>query len=163
MEEGTTECSLARRLWSADMTVCGGGSRGEGATRRNTNVRRRQRAGTWARAQEAFPPAGSFPGDREGLPRRLRGKETACRAGDTGLIPRSGGSPGEGNGNPLQYSCLENPMATIYGVTRIRHDLTTKPPPPPPYSHTREIAAVGPHVLNNENLRYWHDQMLTMI
>jgi len=38
------------------------------------------------------------------------GKESACNAGDTGLIPGSGSSPGEGNGNPLQYSCLENSM-----------------------------------------------------
>ena len=44
---------------------------------------------------------------------------------------------GEGNGNPLQYSCLENPMdrgawqATVPGVTRVRHDLVTKLPPPP--------------------------------
>ena len=37
------------------------------------------------------------------------GKESACNAGDLGLIPRSR-SPGEGNSNPLQYSCLENPM-----------------------------------------------------
>ena len=42
-------------------------------------------------------------------------------------------SPGEGNGNPLQYSCLENPMdkgawqATVHGVTRVKHDLVTKP------------------------------------
>ena len=47
---------------------------------------------------------------------------------DLGSIPRSEGSPGEGNGNPLQYSCLENPMdrgawqATVYGVTRVGHD-----------------------------------------
>ena len=53
-----------------------------------------------------------------------------------GSIPGSGGSPGEGNGNPLQYSCLENAMdggawqATVHGVTRVRHDLATKPPPP---------------------------------
>ena len=46
----------------------------------------------------------------------------------TGSIPRLGRSPGEGNGNPLQYSCLENPMdkeawqATVHGVTRVRHD-----------------------------------------
>ena len=45
-------------------------------------------------------------------------------AGDVGSIPRSGRSPGEGNGNPLQYSCLENPMdrgawqATVYGVVK---------------------------------------------
>ena len=38
------------------------------------------------------------------------GKESACYAGDTGSIARSGGSPGGGNGNPLQYSCLENSM-----------------------------------------------------
>ena len=37
-------------------------------------------------------------------------KESTCNAGDLGLIPESGGSPGAGNGNPLQYSCLENPM-----------------------------------------------------
>ena len=36
--------------------------------------------------------------------------ETACKTGDLGLIPGSGSSPGEGNSNPLQYSCLENPM-----------------------------------------------------
>ena len=44
---------------------------------------------------------------------------------------------GEGNGNPLQYSCLENPMdreawqATVHEVARFGHDLVTKPPPPP--------------------------------
>ena len=38
------------------------------------------------------------------------GKESACIVGDMGLIPGSGRSPEEGNGNPLQYSCLENPM-----------------------------------------------------
>ena len=38
------------------------------------------------------------------------GKDSACNAGDPGLIPGLGRSPGEGNGNPLQYSCLENPM-----------------------------------------------------
>ena len=37
-------------------------------------------------------------------------KTSACNVGDLGLIPRSGRSPGEGNGNPLQYFCLENPM-----------------------------------------------------
>ena len=62
------------------------------------------------------------------------GKDSACSAGDLGLIPVSGKSPGEGNGNPLQYSCLENCMdrgtwqATVYGVARVRNDLVTKPP-----------------------------------
>ena len=51
-------------------------------------------------------------------------KESACRAGDTGSIPGSGRSPGEGNGNLLQYSCLGNPMdkeawwATVQRVTK---------------------------------------------
>ena len=44
-----------------------------------------------------------FPGGSEG-------KASACNAGDPGSIPGLGRSPGEGNGNPLQYSCLENPM-----------------------------------------------------
>ena len=44
-----------------------------------------------------------------GLPQWLSGKESAFSAGDTGSTPGSGRSPGEGNGNRLQYSCLENP------------------------------------------------------
>ena len=49
---------------------------------------------------------------------------SASNVGDTGLIPGLGKSPGEGNGNPLQYSCLENPMdggawwATVHGVAK---------------------------------------------
>ena len=52
------------------------------------------------------------------------GKESACNVGDPGSIPGSGRSPGEVNGYPLQYSCLENPMdrgawqATVHGVTK---------------------------------------------
>ena len=51
-------------------------------------------------------------------------KESACSTGDLGLIPGSGRSPGGGHGNPLQYSCLENPMdrgawwATVHGVAK---------------------------------------------
>ena len=44
-----------------------------------------------------------FPGDSDS-------KASVCSAGDQGLIPGLGRSPGEGNGNPLQYSCLKNPM-----------------------------------------------------
>ena len=64
-------------------------------------------------------------------------KESECNAGDKGLIPESGRSPGEGNGSPLQYSCLGNPMdrgtwwATIHGVTTVGHDLATNLPLPP--------------------------------
>ena len=46
----------------------------------------------------------------KGFPGGSDGKESACSAGNTGLIPGLGRSPGEGNGNPLQYSCLGNPM-----------------------------------------------------
>ena len=46
----------------------------------------------------------------EDFPGGSAGKESACNAGDLSLIPGSGRSPGEGNGNPLQYSCLENSM-----------------------------------------------------
>ena len=50
-------------------------------------------------------------GDRVlGLPYSSDGKASACSAGDLGSIPGLGRSPGEGNGNPLQYSCLENSM-----------------------------------------------------
>ena len=54
------------------------------------------------------------------------GKESACSVGGQGLIPGSGRSPGKGNGNPLQYSCLENPLdggawqATVHGVAKSR-------------------------------------------
>ena len=51
-------------------------------------------------------------GSRRGqsLPQWLSGKESACNEEDAGSIPGLGRSPGEGNDNPLQYSCLENPM-----------------------------------------------------
>ena len=58
-----------------------------------------------------------FPGDSDG-------KKSAYKAGDLGLIPGSGRPPGEGNGSPLQYSCLENPReaearwAAIDGVAK---------------------------------------------
>ena len=58
------------------------------------------------------------------------GKESACNAGDLRSISGSGRSPGEGNGNPLQYSCLENPIgrgawqATVRGIAVRHHTLT---------------------------------------
>ena len=51
-----------------------------------------------------------------GLPWWLIGKEPACHAGDPDLIPESEGSPGEGYGNPLQYSCVENSMDESGGL-----------------------------------------------
>ena len=65
------------------------------------------------------------------------GKESACSAGDQGSILWLGRSPGEGNGNPLQCSCLESPRdggawwAPAHGVARVGHDLATKPPTTP--------------------------------
>ena len=64
------------------------------------------------------------------LPCSSNGKESACNAGDQGSIPGLGSSSGEGNGNPLQYSCLENSMdrevgwATVCGVTKSRTRLS---------------------------------------
>ena len=61
-------------------------------------------------------------------------KESACQEGDVGLIPELGRSPGEGNGNPIQFL---NPMdrgtwwANSTGLQRVRDNLVTKPPPPP--------------------------------
>ena len=62
---------------------------------------------------------GDFPGGSDG-------KASAYNAGDLGSIPGSGRSPGEGSGDPFQYSCLENPMdggawqATVHGAAKSR-------------------------------------------
>ena len=72
------------------------------------------------RDENPLPPpcyAWGFPGGSEG-------KESACNAGDLGSISGSGSSPGEGNGYPLQYSCLGNPTdrgawwATVHSITK---------------------------------------------
>ena len=66
----------------------------------------------------------AFFGIALGFPGGSEVKVSACNAGNLGWIPGSGRSPGEGNGNPLQYSCLENPMgggarwATVHWVTK---------------------------------------------
>ena len=60
------------------------------------------------------------------VPRGSDGKESACNAGELGSIPELGRSLGEGNGNPRQYSCLENPMergawhTTVLGIAKSR-------------------------------------------
>ena len=70
----------------------------------------------WWTCMYLYTSLGIFPGS-------LEVKASACNVGDLGLIPGTGRSPGEGNGNPFQYSCLENPMdegtwwATVHGVT----------------------------------------------
>ena len=55
-----------------------------------------------------------------GFPGSSNGKESACNAGDPGSVPGLGRTPGEGHGNPLQYSCLR---ATIHGVAKSRTQL----------------------------------------
>ena len=65
-----------------------------------------------------------------GFPGSSAGKKSACNVGDLGLIPGLGRSPGEGQDNPLQYSCLENPMnrgawqATVHGVAKSQTQLS---------------------------------------
>ena len=89
-------------------------------TRQNTLYQERKDVGESSRGKStlfiAYHILG-FPGDSDG-------KESACNVGDSGLILWLGRSPGEGNGNPLQYSCLEKPTgqrslsATVLGVTK---------------------------------------------
>ena len=68
----------------------------------------------------------------KGLPKWLSGKESACQAVDAGSVPGLERSPGEGNGNPLQYFCLENTMdkgawrVIVHGVARVGCDLVTE-------------------------------------
>ena len=80
----------------------------------------------------AYKPWGHIS-QPKGLPWWLSGKESTCNAGVVGSVPGSGRSPGGGNGYPLQYSCLGNPMdrgvwwATVHGVTKeLDHDWPTK-------------------------------------
>ena len=91
--------------------------------------------------------------DTVGFPGGSDGKESACSARDPGSIPGSGRSPGEGKGNSLQYSCLENSMdrgawrATVHGVKRVRHDSRLNHHHPGLYSLQNSEA----HLLNYSN------------
>ena len=82
----------------------------------------------WRRDGIPIPVFMGFPGGSDG-------KESACNAGDLGLIPGLGRSPGRGHGNPFHYSCLENPMdrgawwATVHGVPKSQTRLSE-------YAHT---------------------------
>ena len=77
----------------------------------------------WRRDRLPTPVFLGFPGGSDC-------KESACNAGDLGMIPGLGRSPGGRHGNPLWYSCLENPMdrgacwATVHGVTKSRTQLS---------------------------------------
>ena len=78
---------------------------------------------------------------------KIKLNQLPAMQGGLGSIPGSGRSLGEENGNPLQYSCLENSMergawwATIHGVTRVRHNLATKPPA----NHLTPVTSSQPH------------------
>ena len=78
------------------------------------------------RQEEAGKSKGNENKKSEGFPGDSDGKESAANAGDSDLIPGSGRSPREGNGNLLQYSCLENSMdrgawrAMVCGITKSR-------------------------------------------
>ena len=82
-----------------------------------------------------------------GVPGGSESKESVCNAGDLGLILGSGRSPGEGNGNPRQYSCLENPMTEepgrlqSMGLQRVGHNCTTN-------THTHILAIVDSVAMN---------------
>ena len=83
-----------------------------------------------------------------GFPAGSVSKESICNARDGGLISGSGRSPGEGNGYPLLYSCLGNPMnrgawqARVHGITRVGYNLVTKPPPHRPENYMDSSAVV---------------------
>ena len=75
----------------------------------------------WSSSSSGYP---GFPGGSDS-------KASACNVGDLGSIPGLGRSPGEGNDNPFQYSCLENPVdggawqATVHGVAKSRTPLSS--------------------------------------
>ena len=83
----------------------------------------------WRKEEQRKEGGGSIEG-KAGLPWWLRDKESACNAADTGSSPVAGRSPRRGKGNPLQYSCLENPLdrrawwAADHGVARSRTQLS---------------------------------------
>ena len=80
------------------------------------------------------------------------GKASDCNAGDPGSIPGSERSPGEGNDNPLQYSCLENPMdlgawqATVHGVAKSSTGLSN-------FTFTFTVVIIVASLLDNPKLR----------
>ena len=95
------------------------------------------------------------PMNIEGLPWWLSGEESAYNAGaveDAGLIPGSGRSPGGGHGNPLQYSCLENPMdrgtwwATVHGGHKKSDTREVTYHSYRPFSSQESISSIRPEI-----------------
>ena len=89
----------------------------------------------------------------QGFPGGSEVKASACNAGDLGSIPGSGRSPGEENGNPLQYSCLENSMdggawwATVHGVAKSQTRLSD-------FTFTFTFICPGVGLLNQEAILF---------
>ena len=97
-------------------------------------------AGKWYSNEEVGPDQGFFKAEDDntvlclsyGFPGSSDGKESTCNVGDLGSIPGLGRSPGGGHGNPLQYSCLENPhgQRSLAGYSPWGHkesDMTERP------------------------------------
>ena len=80
--------------------------------------------------REATATGSWCPAARETHAAMPAGKASACNEGDPGSVPGSGRSPGEGNGNPLQYSCLENSMDGGAWEAIVRSDFTNEHPAP---------------------------------
>ena len=93
-----------------------------GVTKSQTQLSMHTQQQYWLSDYKIEPRLLRYLSSTLGFPSSSDDKASACNAGDLGLIPGSGRSPGEGNGNPLQYSCLENFMdrgaqqATVHGV-----------------------------------------------
>ena len=85
-----------RRHQQVDKTIQKNGSVNWGTVLVFTGIEQEEKSEKWGQLRD-------FPGSSDS-------KASAYNAGDLGSIPGSGRSPGEGNSNPLQYSCLENPM-----------------------------------------------------
>ena len=89
-------------------------------------------------------------------------KNLPANAGDLVSIPGSGKSPGEGNGNSLQYSCLENPMdrgawqAAAHEVEGVRRNLATKPPPQPERLNRLRFLLIRSHQATCTGLLFWN-------
>ena len=120
----------------------------------------------------------------QGFPGGSGGKASACNAGDPGSILGLGRSPGEGNGNPLQYSCLGNPMdrapwwATVMRSQRARHNLATQQQQQPYYqqmdkantntktdmsvSKKTKLPPNGIHFKNNQSQSYFSSLSLSL-
>ena len=93
-----------------------------------------------------------------GFPGSSDDKKSACNAGDLSSIPGLGRPPGGGHGNPLQYSCLENPhgqrslQATAHGVTKGQTRLSDYHTHKPAYSYPDFVGLFQTHILVNASL-----------